>query len=104
MINVPINISNSKSKVDKLDVETLVPIPVDLCKLNDAVKNGVVKKDLYTAKIKSIEVKIPDITNLVTNAFLNAKINEVIGEIPNNTNLATTSPLTVVEIEIPNVS
>ena len=101
MINVPINLSNSKSKVD---VETLVPIPVDLCKLNDAVKNGVVKKDLYTAKIKSIEVKIPDITNLVTNAFLNAKINEVIGEIPNNTNLATTSPLTVVEIEIPNVS
>ena len=98
MINVPINLSNSKSKVDKLDVETLVPIPVDLCKLNDAVKN------LYTAKIKSIEVKIPDITNLVTNAFLNAKINEVIGEIPNNTNLATTSPLTVVEIEIPNVS
>ena len=62
-----------KTKVDKLDVDELVPVPVDLSKLSDVVKNGVVKKDVYNAKIKNIENKIHDITNLATNIFLNAK-------------------------------
>ena len=61
--NVPSNLSNLKSKVDKLDVDKLVCVPVDLCKLSDVVKNAVVKKDVYNAKIKNIEDKIPDITN-----------------------------------------
>ena len=78
-----------KSKVDKLDVDKLVPVPVDLSKLSDVVKNDVVKKDVYNAKIKNIEDKIPDITNLATNTTLNTKINKVKGEIPNTTNLAT---------------
>ena len=56
-----------KSKVDKLDVDKLVPVPVDLSKLSDVVKNDVVKKDVYDAKIKNIEDKILDITNLATN-------------------------------------
>ena len=67
-----------KSKVDKLDVEKLEPVPVDLSKLCDVVKNDLVKKDAYNAKIKNIEDKIPDITNLVTHTTLNTKINEVI--------------------------
>ena len=93
-----------KSKVDKLDVDKLIPVPVDLSKLSDVVKNDVVKKDVYNAKIKNIEDKIPDITNLATKTTLNAKINEVKGEIPNITNLATTSALTAVENKIPSVS
>ena len=72
MKNVPTNLNNLKNKVDKLDVDTLVPVPVDLSKLNDVVKNGAVKKDVYNAKIKNIEDKIPDITNLATNASINA--------------------------------
>ena len=36
-----------KSKVDKLDVDILVPVPVDLSKLSDAVKVYVVKKAEY---------------------------------------------------------
>ena len=64
--NVLTNLSNLKSKVDKLDVDKLVPVPVDLSKLSDVVKNDVVKKDVYNAKIKNIEDKIPDITNLAT--------------------------------------
>ena len=64
-----------KSKVDKLDVDKLAPVPVDLSKLSDVVENDVVKKDVYNAKIKNIEDKIPDITNLATNSSLNAKIN-----------------------------
>ena len=75
--NVPTNLSNLKSKVDKLDVDKLVPVPVNLSKLSDVVKNDVVKKDVYNAKIKTIEDEIPDITDLATNTTPNAKINEV---------------------------
>ena len=71
--NVPTNLSNLKSKVDKLDVDKLVPVPVDLSKLSDVVKNDVVKKDVYNAKIKNIEDKIPDITNLATNTTVMVK-------------------------------
>ena len=42
--SVPNNLSNLKSKVDKLDFDKLVPAPVDLSKLSDLVKNNVVKK------------------------------------------------------------
>ena len=83
--NLPTDLNNLKSKVDKLDVDKLVPAPVDLSKLSDVVKKDVAKKDVYDTKIKNIENKIPDITNLATNASLNFKINEVKGEIPNVT-------------------
>ena len=36
--NVPSNLSHLKSKADKLDVDKLVPFPVDLSKLSDLVK------------------------------------------------------------------
>ena len=89
MENVPTKLSNFKSKVDKLESDKLVPFPVDLCKLTNAVKNDV-KKDVYNAKIKDIKDKIPDITSLATNATLNAKINEVKNEVPSITNLGGT--------------
>ena len=93
MKNVPSNLSNLKRKVDKLDVDKLVPLPVDLSKISDAVKNNVVKKDVYNAKRKNIEDKTSDITNLATNDSLNATINEVKGEISSITNLVTTAAL-----------
>ena len=62
-----------KRKVDELDVNKLVPVPVDLCELSDTVKNDVIKIYVYNAKIKNIEDKIPDITNLATNTNANAK-------------------------------
>ena len=43
--------------------------------------------------IKDIEDKLPDITNLATNATLNAKTNDVKNEIPSITNLPTTAAL-----------
>ena len=46
-----------KSKVDKLDVDELVPILVDLSKLSDVVKNDAGKKDKYNAKIKKLKIK-----------------------------------------------
>ena len=71
--NIPTNLSNLKSKAYKLNVDKLAIVPVDLSKLIDVVKNDV-KKDIYNAKIKNIEDKLPDITNLATNASANAKI------------------------------
>ena len=78
-----------KSKVDKLDVAKLVPVPVNLSKLSDVVKSDVVKKDVYNAKVKNNGDKIPNITKLATHTTLNAKINEVKKEIPSINYLAT---------------
>ena len=69
--NGPSNLSNFKSKVDKLDVDRLLPVSVDLIKLSHVVKNDVVKKDAYNAKITNIEEKIPDVTNISTNISIN---------------------------------
>ena len=69
--NGPSNLSNFKSKVDKLDVDRLLPVPVDLIKLSHVMKNDVVKKDAYNAKITNIEEKIPDVTNISTNISIN---------------------------------
>ena len=41
------NLANLKTEVDKLDMDKLIPIPVDLSKLSDVVKNDVVKKTIY---------------------------------------------------------
>ena len=38
------NLSSLKTEYDKLDIDKLVPIPNDLSKLSNAVKNDVVKK------------------------------------------------------------
>ena len=100
--NVLTNLSNLKSKVDKLDVNNLVPVSVDLNKVSDIVKNYVVKKDVYNTKIKNIEDKIPDITNWATNITLNAKMYEVKGEISSITNLATTTFLNGKNSEVKN--
>ena len=63
--NVPSNFNNLKSKADKLNSGKLEVTPVDLSKLSNVIKNDVVKKDVYNAKIKNIKDKTPDITNLL---------------------------------------
>ena len=47
-------LSNLKNNVDKLDVDKLVPVPTDLNKLNDVVKNKIVKKDVLELVKKQI--------------------------------------------------
>ena len=61
-------------------------------------------KNVYNAKLKNTEDKIPDIANLATNTSLNTEINEVQGEITSITNLATATALTAVENKIPDVN
>ena len=63
MKNVPTNLSNFKSKADKLNADKLKPVPIDLSKRSDVVKNDIIKKDVYNANTKNIEDKISDITN-----------------------------------------
>ena len=60
--------------MDKLDIDKLAPVPVDLNKLSSVVKNEVIKKDVYNVKLKNIENKIPDIVNLPTKSTLSAKV------------------------------
>ena len=38
------NLASLKTEVDKLGIDKLVPIPVDLRKLSDVVKNDLLKK------------------------------------------------------------
>ena len=80
------NLANLKHEVDKLDIDNLVPVPTNLSKLSDVVKNAVVKKDVndkLVAKVNNIdpsgfllktkydtnklelENKIPDTSSLV---------------------------------------
>ena len=115
------NLANLKTEVDKLDIDKLAPVSVDLSKLSDVVKNDVVKKTVYdklVAKVNNIdtsdfvlktkyntdktelEKKIPDVSNLVKKA----KLTELENKIPDVSSLATKTALTTVENKIPSVS
>ena len=102
------NLANLKTETDKLDIDKLVPAPTDLSKLSNVVKNDVIKKTDYNAKITEIENKIPDISNLSTKTAINtvenkildtsglvgktdcnAKITDLENRIPDISNLAT---------------
>ena len=85
--NIPYNARNLKRKVEKIDVYKLVPVPVDLNKLSDVVKNDIVKKNVYN--------KIPNIRNLASNTTLNPKVNEVKNEISSIINLAKKASINV---------
>ena len=52
------NLGSLKTGVDKLDIDKLVSVHVDLSKLSDVVKNDAVKKtvcDKLVAKVNSID-------------------------------------------------
>ena len=112
------NLASLKTEVDKLDIDKLASLPVDLSKLSDIVKNDVVKKTVYdklVAKVNSIDTsafvlktkydadklelenKIPDTSGLVKKTEYNTKITEIEGKIPDVSSLATKTALTTVE-------
>ena len=120
------NLANLKTEVDKLDIDKLVPIPVDLSKLSDVVKNDAVKKTVnnkLVAKVDNIDTsdsvlktgyntdktelenKIPDTSGLVKKkTYYNTKITELENKIPDISNLETKTSLTAIENEIPSVN
>ena len=100
------NLANLKTEVDKLDIDKLIPVPVDLIKLSDVVKSDVVKKTVFdklVAKVNNIDTsgfvlktkydtdkselqnKISDVTDFVKKA----KLTELKNKIPDISNLAT---------------
>ena len=79
------NLANLKTEVDKLDIDKLVPVPVELSKLSDPITNEVVKKTDFNAKITDLENKICDISNLATKTASTAVENKI----PNVSGLAT---------------
>ena len=112
------NLSSLKTEVDKLDIDKLVPVPTDLSKLSNVVKNDVVKKAVYNklvAKVDNIDTsdfvlktkyntdktelenKIPNVTDFVKKA----KLTELESKIPDISNLATKTASTTVEDKIP---
>ena len=43
-----------KAEVDKLDIDKLIPVSVDLRKLSDVVKNDIVKETVYIITVISL--------------------------------------------------
>ena len=95
------NLAALKTEVDKLGIDKLVPVPVDLSKLSDVVKNDVVKKTEYdklVAKVNNIDTsgfvlktkydtdklelenKIPDTSGVVKKTDYDAKIADIEGK------------------------
>ena len=56
------NLAALKTEVDKRDVDKLKTTPTDLAKLSNVVKNDLVKKSDYNAKVTSKESQIAGIT------------------------------------------
>ena len=57
------NLASLKTEVDKLDIDKLTPVPNDLAKLSNVVKNNVVKKTEYKKLITKVD-------NIDTTGFL----------------------------------
>ena len=57
------NLASLKTDVDKLDIDKLKPVPGDLAKLSNVVKNDVVKKTEYDKLV--VKVNGIDTTNFV---------------------------------------
>ena len=49
------NLANLKAEVDKLDIDKLAPVPIDLSKLSDVVINDVVKKTVYDKLVPKVK-------------------------------------------------
>ena len=119
------NLDSLKTEVDKLDVDKLVPVTVDLSKLSDVVKNDAVKetkvnntnttvfvlKSKYNTdksdlekKISDAKKKIPNPSALVKKADYKSTITEIESKIPSISGLDTNAALTAVENKIPDVN
>ena len=115
------NLANLKTEVDKLDIDKLVPLPVDLSKSSDVVKNYVVKKDVYhklVTKVNSndtngfviktkydtdkseLENKTPDMPDIVKKV----KLTELENKNPDVPDIVKKVKLTELENKNPDVS
>ena len=114
------NLASLKTEVDKLDIDKLGPVPVDLSKLSDVVKNDVVKKIVYdklVAKVNNIDTndfvlktkyhtdktELENIIPVTSNLVKITKLTELGNKILDISNLATKTALTTAENKIPDI-
>ena len=96
------NLTSLKTEVDKLDIEKLPPVPADLSKLSNVVKNDVVKKAVYdklAAKVNNI-----DTSDFVLKTKYQAGKTELEKKILDVTDFVKKRKLTDLENKIPEVS
>ena len=80
------NLANLKTEVDKIDIAKLTPVPNDLAKLSNVVKNDFVKKTEYNKLLTKVDNI--DTTGFVKTAYdtdksdLEKKISDVDKKIP----------------------
>ena len=74
-------ISSLKTEVDKLNIDKLAPVPDDLSKLNDVVKNDVVKETAYDKLVA--KVNIIDARGFVLKINYEADKSKIEKKIPN---------------------
>ena len=123
----------SKTEVDKIDVDKLKTLSVDLSKLSNVVNNDVVTKTVFgklVAKVNNIDTsgfvlktkygtdkldlekkklvmhttKYLILVDLLKKTDYNAKITEIENKLPRTNGLATIAALTAIENKIPDVS
>ena len=96
------NLANLNTEVDKLDIDKLAQVHVDLNKLSDVVKNDVVKKtvsDKLVAKVNNI-----DTSEFVLKRTYNADKTELESKTPDVSSLTIKTASTAVENKIPDVN
>ena len=103
------NLASLETDVNKLDIDKLVTVPVDLSKLSDVVKNDFLKKAVYdklVEKVNNIDTSgfVLKTSELVKTLGYNAKTSELQNKIPSINGLATNAALTAVENNIPIIS
>ena len=100
------DLASLKAEVDKLDIDKLIPVPVDLRKLSDLVKNDVNKKTAYD-KLVAKENNI-DTSGFVLKTKYNTDQSEIENKIPNTSGLVKkidyTTKITEIENKTPSIS
>ena len=96
------NLVNIKTEVDKLAIDKLVHVPVDLRKLSDVVKNDVVKKNVYDKLVT--KVNNIDTSDFVLKTKYDTNKSELENKIPNETDFIKKAKLTELENKISDIS
>ena len=79
------NLANLKTEVDKLDINKLVPVPTDLSKLSNVVKNDIVKNTVYDKLVA--EVNTIDTSDFVLKTQYDTDKSELESKIPDTSGL-----------------
>ena len=103
------NLVSLKTEVDKIDIDQLKTVPVDLSKLSHVVKNDVVKKAMHyklVTKVNNIDTTGFVLKNKydTDNSDLEKKISDAEVKIPSISGLVTSATLTAVYNKMPNIN